>query len=201
MNLLFRVKNILLKPRLEWDQIAIENEGMWPIYTNYIIPLALLGAMAALTGWWLVGVDAIFVKLKGLNWGIYHALDIFLGFTLTILLAIYSVDGLAPYFNSEKNLNRSAQLVCYSFTPGLVGSLLTVVPSLSFIGYLFSLYGIYLWWLGLGPLKKTSGEKQVPYLITSVILVLVYLGIIKSLLQVILRPMLGVDPLPELRLH
>jgi hypothetical protein len=38
-------------------------------------------------------------------------------------------------------------------------------------------------------------------MIVSVILILVFLEVLKSLLQLILRPLLGVDPLPELRLH
>jgi hypothetical protein len=201
MRLLQRVKNILFKPRLEWDLIAAEKNSFRSLFTGYVLPLALPGAVAAMIGWTAFGVDSVFVTMKGIRWGIYHALDILLGFTLTIVLASLVVDLLAPYFGSEKNLNQSAKLVCYSYTPVMLGMLLSIFPNLAFVGYLFGLYGFYLWWLGLGPLKKTPEEKQVPYMIVSVILIIVVFAGISSLIELALKPLLGVDPLPELKLH
>jgi len=201
MRLTNRIKNILFKPRLEWEIIAAENKSTQSLIFGYVLPLALIGAVAALIGWTVFGVDAIFVKLKGIRWGIYHAINIVLTFTITILIVSYSIDMLAPYFKSEKNINQSAKLVCYSYTPVLLGTILSIFPSWTFIGYLFGLYGIYLWFLGLSPLKKTPEDKEVPYMVVSVILVIIVFVLVRALIDMVLRPLLGVDPLPELKLH
>jgi len=102
MRLLQRVKNILFKPRLEWDLIAAEKNSFRSLFTGYVLPLALPGAVAAMIGWTAFGVDSVFVTMKGIRWGIYHALDILFSFTLTIVVASLVIDLLAPYFGSEK---------------------------------------------------------------------------------------------------
>ena len=48
MRLLQRVKNILFKPRLEWDLIAAEKNSFRSLFTGYVLPLALPGAVAAM---------------------------------------------------------------------------------------------------------------------------------------------------------
>ena len=201
MNLPQRVKNIILKPRSEWETISHENRTLRQMALRYVFPLAGLAAFAAMLGWTFVGVDNVFVKLGGIRWGLYELVEKFLVFTLTILIATFAIDFLAPFFKSQKNINKSAELVSYSCTPGLVGALLTIIPSIGFVGYLFGLYGFYLWWLGLEPMKQTPDDKQIPYLIVSIVLVIVVFAVLANLLAWGLQPVFGVDPLPDLKLH
>ena len=103
---------------------------------------------------------------------------------------------MAPSFGSEKNLNRSAQFVGYSYTPSLVGAVLSIFPSVAWLGGLFGLYGIYLMYLGLGPVKKTPDDKRVVYLVVSIIvLVAVYVVI-----GLILASVFGLDKLGKVSL-
>jgi hypothetical protein len=187
MNLFNRVKSILLTPKTEWDVIAGESQSMQSVIMSYIVPLSLLGAVATFIGYAFVWI------LADINWGLLFAIIVLVSNIVSVLVATFVVDALAPSFGSEKNINRSAQLVGYCYTPALIGAMLSIVPALSIVGSLLGLYGIYLWYLGLGPMKKTPEDKKVGYLIVSILVLIVVWYIIKLILTKILLSMLGLS--------
>mgnify|MGYP000016335553 CR=1 FL=1 len=180
MNLVERVKNILITPKTEWDKIAAEETALPAVLTTYVLPLSLIGAVATLLGWGLIGksIDLGFlgsIPIKGWDIGIKYAIVSVVSVIVGYFVTAFVVDALAPSFGSEKNLNRSAQLVGYGYTPALIGAALGILPSIAWLGALFGLYGLYLMYLGLGPLKKTPEDKKVIYLvITIVVMIVVY---------------------------
>jgi hypothetical protein len=88
------------------------------------------------------------------------------------------VNALASKFGSEKDMAGVMELVCYSYTPILIGGLLMIYPPIGFIGLLFGLYGLYLTYLGLPQLMNTPQEKVVPYTVVSIgILLVIYIGL------------------------
>ena len=186
MNLIERVKNIITTPKTEWDVIAGEDTTLSSVITTYVVPLALLGAAATFIGYGFIGIDYGFFRMKGIDWGIKMAVIQLVSAVVGVIVTAFVVDALAPSFGSEKNINKSAQLVAYGYTPSFVGALLNVFPAIGWLGGLFGIYGIYFMYLGLGPLKKTPEDKRVVYLvITIVILIVVYLvlgGILGSIL-------------------
>lgn len=186
MQIVDRVKNIILNPKSEWDIIQYEAQPPKALLTQYVIPLAVLAALAAFLGLWLFGVNAGITKVGGLNWGISTGISVFIQDVASILLAAYVIDALAPYFDSEKNLEKSMQLVAYSYTPALVGGFLYLIPSISIIGSLFGLYGIYLWYLGLSPMKGTPENKKILYLIISIVVLIIVNAIVGYILTGIL---------------
>jgi len=99
---------------------------------------------------------------------------------------------LAPSFGSEKNMGKSAQLVAYSGTPSYIGGLLSFIPV---IGWIVSLaawvYGVYLMYLGIGPLKKTPEDKKVVYMIVAFLIMIVLYFILVAILGAILFAALG----------
>jgi hypothetical protein len=107
-------------------------------------------------------------------------------------VATYVIDALAPSFSSEKNLNKSAQLVAYASTPSWVAALLMVLPSLGILG-LFGLYGIYLFYIGLPVLKKTPDDKRVGYMVIAALVIIVVSWVLQWLIGMVLNPVLG-DP-------
>jgi len=60
MNLVDRAKNILLKPKQEWEIINEETTTTADLYKNYIIYLAAIGPIAAFIGMSIVGVSMPF---------------------------------------------------------------------------------------------------------------------------------------------
>jgi hypothetical protein len=176
MNLIERVKNVLITPKTEWSAINTESDTLSGIITKYVLPLAAVGAICTFIGYAFIGIDLGFLRMKGMDWGIKMAISNIVSAIISVVVTSFVVDALAPSFGSEKNINKSAQLVAYGYTPAFVGALLNVIPAIAMIGGLFGLYGIYLMYLGLGPLKKTPEDKKVIYLVvTIVVLIVVYL--------------------------
>ena len=173
----------MVAPKKEWDVIAAEEGSVSSVLTTYVLPLSLIGAAATLIGWGLIGKSYSFgflgnYTVKGWDIGIKYAIISLVSVTVGYFITSFVVDALAPSFGSEKNLNKSAQFVGYSYTPSLIGAVLSIFPSVAWLGGLFGLYGIYLMYLGLGPVKKTPDDKKVVYLVVSIIvLVAVYIVI------------------------
>ncbi len=49
MNLVERAKNIIITPKTEWDVIAKEEPNIQQILFGYVLPLALIPTIAAIT--------------------------------------------------------------------------------------------------------------------------------------------------------
>jgi|RhiMethySRZTD1v2_1073278.scaffolds.fasta_scaffold06433_6 Yip1-like protein len=171
MNLVDRAKNILLTPKTEWEVIKGETATPSSMYTGYVLPLSFLpAAVALLSGILWVGVrDGIFMMIAALLTG---AVAYFIG--------IYVTDGLAPSFNSTKNINSSSQLVGYSYTANAAASVLGFIPGIGLIAALAGfIYTAYLMYLGVGPVKNTPDDKKAIYVVV-IILVEFLIGLVIS---------------------
>jgi uncharacterized membrane protein len=85
--------------------------------------------------------------------------------------------------------------VAYSNTPALLGALLAILPSISWIGALFGLYGFYLLFIGLPVIKKTPEQQRIPYIIVTIVVMLVVYFVIGAILAAILMPIFGTSPI------
>ncbi len=193
MNLIERAKNMIITPKTEWLAVESENQDMKSIIMSYVLPLAVVSAICAFIGYAFIGVDAVLFRMKGINWGLSQGITVLVSTMLSMIVATYVVDMLAPSFGSEKNLNRSAQLVGFSLTPGLIGGIFSIIPMLAILGGLLGLYGIYLMYIGLSPIKKTPEDKKVVYLVVSFLVIIAINFVMAAILGMILRPMLGLN--------
>jgi hypothetical protein len=193
MNLIDRVKNIITNPKKEWDVISVEPADSGKIITGYVLPLAGIAAIAAFIGYGFIGFNVLGFRVSGINWGIYQALTILIGAIASVFITALVVDALAPSFGSEKNFNRSVQLVAYSFTPFWVGGILAIFPPIAFLGALFGLYGVYLLYLGIPKLKNTPADKHVGYFVVTLVISIVVYIVIGWILGRILMSILGLS--------
>ncbi|MCW5912546.1 MAG: YIP1 family protein [Cyclobacteriaceae bacterium] len=169
MNLIDRAKNILLTPKTEWPVIAGESATLSGIFTSYALPLIIVSSIGSL----LSGVLFTGALGFGITYAIKAALITFIAATVSFFVSVYVVDWLAPQFNSEKDLNKSAQLVAYANTPSYLAGALTFIPVLNIlIQFAGAVYAIYLIYLGLGPIKKTPEDKKVVYLIVTFVVLI-----------------------------
>lgn len=192
MNLIDRAKNMLTTPKTEWLAVASETPDNSKIVIGYVLPLAIAGAVAAFIGYGLIGFNVLGVKFSGVSWGLYYALTILIRTVISLYVTAFVVDALAPSFGSEKNMGRSMQLVAYGSTPSLVAGLFQILPLLAGIVMLAAaIYGIYLWYIGLTPIKKTPEDKRVTYIIVSILVLIVVYIVLGYLLTRLLYPMFG----------
>ena len=165
MNLVERVKGILLSPQTEWPVIDTEPTTAAELYKQYIAPLAAIGPVAQLIGYSLIGVHGYRVPIGR---GFVSAIVLYI-LTLagTYVLALI-VDALAPTFNGKKNQLQALKVIAYSMTAAWVAGVFAIIPALSRLT-LLGLYSIYLLYLGLPVLMKCTRDKALVY--TGVVLI------------------------------
>jgi hypothetical protein len=179
MNLSERVKGILLKPKQEWQTISGEATTIPELYKTYVVVLAAIGPVATIIGMSIVGVRLPFVGsfrvpiTTSIASGIVHYILTLVGVYILALI----IDGLAPRFSGEKNINQAFKVAAYSHTPGWVVGILWIIPSLSPLGIL-GLYGLYLLYLGLPVLMKSPQEKSLGYTVAVIIAAIVIFVVI-----------------------
>jgi hypothetical protein len=185
MNLIERAKNMLVTPKAEWLLIETEIATPQSLLISYVLPMAIIASIGKI--------------LTGLVWAglftsyfIWAAIFGFISIIVSFYISIYIIDMLAPSFGSERNLNKSAQLVAYSNTPNWIAGLLSFIP---IIGWLLVIagwiYSIYLFYIGLGPLKKTPEDKKVVYMIVAFIIMIAIVFIISAILMAIFGGLIG----------
>jgi hypothetical protein len=195
MPIFTRAKNILLSPATEWRIIDSEVETPQSLLRKYVVPMALIPALAWFIGYGLIGIDAYFFRLGGIKWGILLAAISFLTSLVTYFISTYVVDALAPSFGSAKNPGRSAQLVAYSYTAVWVAGVFYIIPSLSRLTIL-GLYAIYLFYVGIPVVKKTPEDKRITYTIVCSIIIIVIAFVVGQIISNIIYLVAG-NPLPE----
>jgi len=171
MALIDRVKNIVLTPKTEWPVIAGETTTVASLYTGYIMILAAIGPLAIAVG----------VGLFGMGLGL-ALMSYVVALVMTYALA-WIVDALAPSFGGEKNLERSLQLVAYSFTAAWLAGIFHLLPVLgSLLSLAGSLYSLYLLYLGAPVMRKCAPEKAAGFTVVVVLCAIVVGGILSYVL-------------------
>ena len=179
MDIVGRVKGILLTPELEWK--AIEHEPGTPahLFPNYVVYLAAIPPLAGFIGSSIIGVAVpggtyrvpLFAGLLG------AVMAYVLSFAVVYAVAII-IDQLAPRFGGEKDFPSALKVTVYAFTPYWVLGFFQLIGGLRFVGYVGALFGIYLLWLGLPRLMKAAPDKAVPYVAATAGCAIVALAII-----------------------
>ncbi|MBP1646597.1 MAG: hypothetical protein H6Q30_42 [Bacteroidetes bacterium] len=188
MNIVERAKKIVMTPKTEWPVISSETPVIGEIMLNYVLPLALIPAVAQVIGYGLVGGPLIAWSISA---AVAAGLVSFLTAVVGVFVTAYVVDFLAPNFGSQKDLGRAVQLVAYSNTPGWLAGILNIIPALGMLTLLAALYGLYLVYLGMPHTMKTPQEKVVPYLLVTILVVIVVYFILGLILSPILFGILG----------
>jgi len=184
MNLVERVKRILLSPRPEWEVIDAESTTPAQLYTGYIAPLAAIGPLAQLIGY---SVSAISVPFMGtyrvpLGSAITSAIVTYvLALVGTYVLALI-IDALAPSFNGQRSQIQALKVAAYSSTASWVAGIFALIPGLRFLAIL-GIYSLYLLFLGLPVLMKSPKEKAMGYtivVILAAIVLFMLIGVVSS---------------------
>jgi hypothetical protein len=183
MNLVERVKRILLSPQTEWQVIDAEPTTPVELYTGYILPLAAIGPVALIIGYSAFGVSAPFVGTYRVPIGsaITSALISYvLTLVATYVLALI-IDAMAPPFNGQRSQIQALKVAAYSSTPSWLAGIFLLIPVLGVLTVILSLYSIYLLYLGLPILMKSPRDKAVTYTVV-VVVAAVVLSLLTSMI-------------------
>ena len=179
MNLVDRVKNLILAPAKEWEVIKGESWTVADLFTKYAIILAGIPAIAGLIGYSLFGFSYGFGSFKlpigtSITWAVLTYILSLVG----VFVLGFIIDALAPSFGSTKDLVASLKVAVFSSTPGWVAGIINIFPSLSWIAAIASIYGLVLLYMGLQIVKVVPKEKMMGYFVVILIVaILVYVVI------------------------
>lgn len=184
MNIIARVKEILLTPKQAWPVIEMEETDTAALYTQYIMILAAIQAVAGFIGMSLLGASAFGVSVRvPLITGLVQMV---LGYGLTLAM-VYVValiaDALAPSFGGQKGGMNALKLVAYSSTAAMVGGIFALIPALGVLTLLAALYSLYLLYLGVPTLMKVPQEKALPYTAVLVVCAIIVGAIVGAILS------------------
>jgi len=196
MNLIERVKNILITPKQEWGVIASKEEPHVKVFTSYLLILALIPTIAAFISWGLIGQKVLFVRVIGIELGVRYAIIQFITIIVGAYTIAFVINALAPNFGAQKNFNKAFQLAAYCYTAVCVAGILTMIPGLRWLATLGGLYSLYLLYVGLKPMMKVTDDKATGYFIVS-LLCMIVVGV---LLSVILGALIGMKSYGSLSL-
>jgi hypothetical protein len=169
MNLVERVKNILLTPKTEWPVIDRESGDTAFLFTNYVAILAAIPAVCGFIGASIIGVAGY---RSGFFGGLMSAIISYILAFVGVYVMALIIDALAPSFGGRKDFASALKLVVYSSTAAWVAGIFSLIPALAILGIL-GLYSLYLLYLGIPVLMKSPAEKSLVYTIVAIVCALV----------------------------
>jgi hypothetical protein len=190
MALMDRVKKILVTPKTEWDVIAAEATPAGALITGYVLPLAIVSAIAAFIGTCFIGMSMPFMGTfrMPIMWGIAMLIYHVIMAVVTVFVLSIIIDALAPTFGATKDRSQALKLAVYSYTPAWVAGILMILPVLGMLVFLGALYGIYLLYLGLPRLMRNPPEKSAGYTALIVVCAIVIGFVISMIAGMITGP-------------
>lgn len=162
MNLIERIKNILLSPTAEWEIIKKEDHMISDLFTQYALKLAAIPALAGLIGFTLFG-RAFYNPSFGSN--LKWAIGMYVMSIVGVYILALIIDVLAPTFGSKKHLPTSMKVVIFAYTALWVGGIFSLIPALSILGKIASIYSLVLLYKGLQIVKEVPQNKMVGYFV------------------------------------
>jgi hypothetical protein len=179
MNIIDRIKKILLQPKMEWEVIAAETQTTSELYRNYVMPLAAIGPVASIIGMSVIGISMPFTGTFRIPIAsaIGSAVVQYIFGLIGVYILALIIDFLAPKFAGEKGMNQALKLAAYSYTAGWLSGIFVVIPALSVL-MILGLYSLYLLYTGIPILMKAPKEKSLGYTVAVVIAAIVIFMII-----------------------
>ena len=188
MQLVERVKNILMNPDEEWKAIEAEQTDTAALYRSYVVPLAAIGPICSFIGLAFVGM-----RLPGIGTfhipvgnALVHAVLSYLLALAAVFVVALIINGFAPYFAGQQDRMQALKTAAYASTPGWLAGVFDLFPWLGLLAIIVSLYGLYLLYKALPVLMKAPREKALGYTATTVagaiVVFLVIGGITQSFL-------------------
>ncbi|MGD9543144.1 MAG: Yip1 family protein [Methylocystis sp.] len=159
MQLLSRIKGLILTPQTEWAKISEEETSTLDLYKNYIAILALLPPFASFLGSWLFGVSygSGEVMHPTFSGGLYRAFVQYLLSLPAFFLVAFVISAIAPHFEGKTDDRRALMLIAYAYTPVWLAALFGLLPGLRWLDVL-GFYGIYVFSVGLPTMMRVPKE-------------------------------------------
>jgi hypothetical protein len=181
MNLVERVKAILLQPKSEWLVIEREPGDAGYLLTNYVAILAAIPPVCSFIGGSIIGFGPYRI---GIFSGLIHAVVIYVLTLVGVFVTAYIIDYLAGVFGGQKNLDNAMRVSAYAPTAAWIAGVFNIIPLLGILG-LLGLYSLYLLHTGIAALMRPAPDKALIYTIAVIVCIIVIWFVIVGILAAI----------------
>ena len=174
MNIVERVKALVVDPKVEWRAIDAEETTIHDLFTHYVLILAAISPAASFIGLCIVGSGPFGSTVRmPLAAGVAYAVISYLFSLAFVYVFAMVIHAFSPKFEGRGEFIDALKVAAYTPTPMWIAGALGIVPSLSIIGFLIGLYSLYLLFIGLPILTEPPEEKALPYFCVVVITMIV----------------------------
>lgn len=188
-----KIQHVLFRPYDALVQIKNEEIKVTQALKDYIFILAAIPSVSMLIG--LIGrVNDRGESISFRANFVFSAL-LFAILIIGVFLGSKIINFLASYFGSTQNSGNAFKLSFYSFIPTFAAGIFNINPSLSFLWFLGSMYGGYIFYLGAPVLMETSEDKRIAYTVVTGIAIY---AVMITLFKVVLSWSIGAS-LPSFR--
>jgi len=178
MDIVGRVKGILLNPKAEWPKIESEPGDAGFLFPNYVMILAAIGPVCRFLGGWLIGYGGIHI---GFISGLIRAIIVYVLSLAMVFVMAYIIDFLAGTFNARRDFNNAMRVSSYAPTASWLVGVFGLIPVLGFLAIL-GLYSIYLLHTGIAALMRPPADKAVIYTIAVIVCLIVLWVVVGGIL-------------------
>jgi hypothetical protein len=181
-----KIKNLIVSPKNEWGVIEGENSPHEVLFIKYVLPLSLIGAVAAFIGFGVIGYSVMGFRVHSLEWGFKQAIVQWVIMIGSVYLTAFVINMLADTFGATKSFDKAFSLVAHAYLPVFLGGIFYILPSLTWLAVIPGIYGLYLLYIGLQPMMKVAAEKNTVYFVISIIVLIVVMAVLTAVMNAVL---------------
>jgi hypothetical protein len=181
MDLVSRVKGILLAPAREWAVIDTEPATVASLFGGYAVPLIAFSVICRFIGLSVIGVNFLGTSFKiPMSDGLMGAVVTFVMMVIGIYALGMIIDAAAPSFGGQKGQIQAQKVAVYSATASWLSGVFLLVPALSFLTFL-ALYSLYLLYVGLPIVMKAPKDKALGYTVVVIVCMIIIMIVINAI--------------------
>lgn len=181
-ELITTVKEFILQPKFAWEKHKTDTTSAQDHLLKYVLPLALIPAIATFIGVGLIGTSLYGERILSLEYGLTQAIVSLLSALIGVWFSGFVIHKLAPTFNTTVSLDNAVRMVGFAYTPVWVAGVLNIIPVLGILIFIAGIYSLYVLYLGFEPVTKVPEDKKLGYFIVSLITIVVVSAIVGFIL-------------------
>ena len=174
MDLVARVKGLLLDPKAEWPVIEREPNDTAGLLKGYVAVLAAIPAVCGFIGGSIIGAHGYRTNLLV---GVVSAVGGYILTFIGVFVVAFVVDALAEKFGGRRSFANALKIAVYTPTAAWLASAFTILPILTVLSAL-GLYSFYLLYTGLPALMKAPPNELTGYFLTVIVCVIIVWALI-----------------------
>jgi hypothetical protein len=165
-GVLLRIRNILVKPRDEWQVIKEEKTTYGNLITGYCALISAIPPIAAVMERFIFNRGIVSNAVQS-PFGYVMATNVLWYLVIMVNVIITGVIITAIVAKKEPGGLPGLQLASYSYTPLFLVGILIIIPRLAWLIYPAILYSLYLLFLGIRTMTGLSQRKAAAYAVVS----------------------------------